>query len=237
MFVGKNIESVPKQKMRILLVSSDNKLIEKLNLNLRGCYIVDTARGASQAVSLSETNYYDSIVVDTYLDDIEGLELCKMIRDYDVDSPTAYLSNKEDRSDRVMCLDAGIDVIIPRYAGVEEILGQIHALARRNGNHKNGRNVLKIRNISLDMKNRIFYIDGRCLHLRRKEFDLMEYLMINKGRAVSKEELLEHVWEKGLDVMSNTVEVHIRSLRKNFESMLGEKIIRTNRGFGYEIET
>jgi DNA-binding response OmpR family regulator len=223
--------------MRILLVSSDNKLIEKLSLDLRDCYIVDVAKKAVEAVNLSETTYYDSIVVDTFLDDIEGLELCKMMREYEVESPTAFLSSKEDRSDRVMCLDAGIDVIIPRNAGIEEILCQIHALVRRNGNNKNSKNILKVRNISLDMKNRIFYIDGKCLHLRRKEFDLMEYLMINKGRSVSKEELLEHVWEKGLDVMSNTVEVHIRCLRKKFENILGDKVIKTNRGFGYEIET
>lgn len=237
MFIVKNMGNVLKQKMRILLVSSDNKLIEKLNLGLKDRYIVDTAHKASQAINLSETTYYDSIVVDTYLDGIEGLELCKLIREYDVDSPTAYLSNKEDRSDRVMCLDAGIDVIIPRYAGTEEILGQIHALVRRNGNHKNGKNVLTIRDISLDMKNRTFYVEGKCLHLRRKEFDLIEYLMINSGRSVSKEELLEHVWERGLDVMSNTVEVHIRCLRKKFESVMGDKVIKTNRGFGYEIET
>ena len=221
--------------MRILLVSNDNKLIKKLNLDLRDCYIVDIAKKALEAVTLSETVYYDSIVVDTFLDDIEGLELCKMIREYEVESPTAFLSSKEDRSDRVMCLDAGIDVIIPRNAAIEEILGQIHALVRRNGTHKNGKNVLKFGHISLDMKNRIFYIDGICIHLRRKEFDLMEYLMINNGRAVSKEELLEHVWEKGLDVMSNTVEVHIRCLRKKLENVMGEKVIRTNRGFGYEI--
>lgn len=221
--------------MRILLVSNDNKLIKKLNLDLRDCYIVDIAKKALEAVTLSETVYYDSIVVDTFLDDIEGLELCKMIREYEVESPTVFLSSKEDRSDRVMCLDAGIDVIIPRNAAIEEILGQIHALIRRNGTHKNGKNVLKFRHISLDMKNRIFYIDGICIHLRRKEFDLMEYLMINNGRAVSKEELLEHVWEKGLDVMSNTVEVHIRCLRKKLENVMGEKVIRTNRGFGYEI--
>lgn len=221
--------------MRILLVSNDNKLIKKLNLDLRDCYIVDIAKKALEAVTLSETVYYDSIVVDTFLDDIEGLELCKMIREYEVESPTAFLSSKEDRSDRVMCLDAGIDVIIPRNAAIEEILGQIHALIRRNGTHKNGKNVLKFGHISLDMKNRIFYIDGICIHLRRKEFDLMEYLMINNGRAVSKEELLEHVWEKGLDVMSNTVEVHIRCLRKKLENVMGEKVIRTNRGFGYEI--
>lgn len=221
--------------MRILLVSNDNKLIKKLNLDLRDCYIVDIAKKALEAVTLSETVYYDSIVVDTFLDDIEGLELCKMIREYEVESPTVFLSSKEDRSDRVMCLDAGIDVIIPRNAAIEEILGQIHALIRRNGTHKNGKNVLKFRHISLDMKNRIFYINGICIHLRRKEFDLMEYLMINNGRAVSKEELLEHVWEKGLDVMSNTVEVHIRCLRKKLENVMGEKVIRTNRGFGYEI--
>lgn len=223
--------------MRILLVSNDNKLIKKLNLDLRDCYIVDIAKKAVEAVNLSETNYYDSIVVDTFLEDIEGLELCKMIREYEVESPTAFLSSKDDRSDRVMCLDAGIDVIIPRSAGIEEILGQIHALVRRNGNHKNSKNLLKIGSISLDMKNRIFYINDRCTRLRRKEFDLIEYLMINKGRPISKEELLEHVWERGLDVMSNTVEVHIRCLRKKFEDTIGDNVIKTNRGFGYEIET
>jgi DNA-binding response OmpR family regulator len=224
-------------KMRILIVSGDNNLFEKLTNKFRNLFVVDTACAASKAIGLSESNFYDSIVVDSVLRDIEGLELCRMMRECGVDSPTAFLSGKEDRSDRLMCFDAGVDVIIPRYADIEEILAQVNALVRRNGSKSNGKHILKIGNISLDMKNRKFYLNSRCVYLRRKEFDLMEYLMVHKGRPVSKEELLEHVWEKGLDVMSNTVEVHIRSVRRKFEAEVGVGLVKTHRGFGYEIET
>ena len=223
--------------MRILIVSGDNNLFEKLIYRLRDSFVVDTAKEAKKAVILSESNYYDSILVDSVLEDVGGLELCRMMREYGVDSPTAFLSGKEDCSDRLMCFDAGVDVIISRYAEIEEIIAQVNALIRRNGINSNGKYILKIGNISLDMKKRKFYLNSRCVYLRRKEFDLMEYLMIHKDRSVSKEELLEHVWERGLDVMSNTVEVHVRSVRKKFEAEVGVRVVKTHRGFGYEIET
>ena len=87
------------------------------------------------------------------------------------------------------------------------------------------------------MNDRRVFVDGKEFPLRRKEDDLLEYLMLHCGRAVSKEEILEHVWESGLDTISNTVEVHIRNIRNKFEENFGTSLIKTYRGFGYEIET
>lgn len=223
--------------MRILLVASDNQLLNRLIFEFKNVFIVDTAKEASKAISLSESTYYDAIIVDATLLDIEGLELCKMMREFGVESPTALLSGRDDRSDRVMCFDAGVDVVLPRCACSEEISAQVKVLTRRNGSQSNCRTLLKFGNITLDTKNKLFYINENLIYLRRKEFDLLEYLLIHHGRPVPKEELLEHVWEKGLDVLSNTVEVHIRSVRTKLEREAGVKIIKTHRGFGYEIET
>ena len=224
--------------MRILLVGINRGVIKELNLKLKNIFIVDTAASASKAISLSESTCYDSIIISTSLLDINGLELCKMLRSYGVDSPIALISNNDNSPNKVMCFDMGADAVISTTQfSMDEIIAQINVLVRRNGNHNNCENFLKYGDIKLDMKNKKFYANDIFVPLRRKEFDLLEYLMIHRDKPVSKEELLEHVWEKGIDVLSNTVEVHVRSIRVKFHKIANSKVIKTYRGFGYKIET
>ena len=223
--------------MRILLAGINKGIIKELTLKLKSVFVVDTASSASKALILSESTYYDSIIIGPSLSDMDGMELCRTMRNCDVNSPIALLSDKENSSDRVMGFDAGVDVMISDKASIDEIILQTNVLARRNGNHNNCENFLKWGNIKLDVKNKKFYANDNFIYLRRKEFDLLEYLMINRGKPISKEEILDHVWERGIDVLSNTVEVHVRSIRVKFEKAANSRIIKTHRGFGYEIDS
>ncbi|MBW6441339.1 response regulator transcription factor [Patescibacteria group bacterium] len=223
--------------MRLLLISCNKEDIEKLIPELEKYYIIDIASDEPSSIYLSECNLYDIIVINSELPDMCGLELCSMIRSLQVETPIVLISDNNDCAYRVRSFDAGVDVIIFKPIDVYEILAQINVLTRRNGNSKNCQNTISSGNLSLNMKDKKFFAGETYIYLRRKEFDLMEYLMINRGRMVSKEELLEHVWEKGIDVISNTVEVHIRNIRMKLVNTEGEGAIKTRRGFGYEIET
>lgn len=223
--------------MRLLFVESDRRIIKELIPRLRDSYITDTAYNSYKALVLSESNPYDVILIDNEICDVEGSELCRMLREIDIDSPIVLLLSKKDDRSVVKSLDAGADVVIMKPYSVEEVVAQINVLARRNSNNKNCMNIIEAGKVCLDMKNKVVYVGGIRIYLRRKEFDLLEYLAIHRGRIVSKEEILEHVWEKGIFVFCNTVEVHVRSIRIKFINEAGINIIKTYRGFGYEIET
>jgi len=218
-------------------VESDRRIIKELIPRLRDSYITDTAYNSYNALVLSESNPYDTILIDDECCDIEGSELCRMLREIDIDSPIALLLSKKDGKSVVRSLDAGADVVIQKPFSVDEVIAQINVLARRNSNNKNCMNTIKVGKVCFDMKNKVVYVGGIRVYLRRKEFDLLEYLAIHRGRIISKEEILEHVWERGMFVFCNTVEVHVRSIRLKFLNEAGINIIKTYRGFGYEIET
>jgi DNA-binding response OmpR family regulator len=223
--------------MRLLLVGSNKSYLKEFLPKFKKNYVVDVANLSSRALHLSEFCCYDSIIIDSYLEDIPALELCRMMRDLNVDYPIIYLCDRKNKNDRVRALSTGVDVMITKPVDVEEIKAQIHVLTRRSANHKNCSDILKSGDLCLDMKNNKFFFNGNEVSLRRKEFDILEYLMINRGRVISKEELLEHVWDRGIEIFSNTVEVHMLNIRIKFRDMGGGNIVKTHRGFGYEIES
>ncbi len=223
--------------MRLLFVEGDRRIIKELVPLLRELFIIDTAYCSTKALVLSEANFYDVILLDDDMYGMKGLELCRMMREIDIDSPILLIINENDKENRLMGFDAGADVIIQKPLISEEVVAQINVLARRNGKARNSSNLIRIGNMCLDMKDKLVQFGDCPIELRRKEFDLLEYLAINHGRIISKEEILEHVWEKGLFIFSNTVEVHVRGIRLKFMKGAGARVIKTCRGFGYKIET
>ncbi len=224
--------------MRLLYVSCNEPKTDELYIGLRSSFIVDTVTTGSQATCLSESLCYDTIIIASSPSDIGGAELCKAIRGFGVISPIILISSSSKSADRVASLNSGVDVVIKKPVSVEEVKAQINVLARRVGKDlAYCKDVINFGRLSLNMNDRRVFVDGKTIPLRRKEYDLLEYLMLHYGRTVSKEEILEHVWERGLDTISNTVEVHVRNIRNKFGENFGMKLIKTYRGFGYEIET
>jgi len=221
--------------MRLLIIKDDKELLKDVINEVEKNYIVDVASNGSDGAYLSQVNDYDVMVIDSDLPDIDSVEVCKMTRDADIKTPILLLSGNNEPSCKAKSLDAGADVTFSKPVDVDEFMAQLRALARRNGMLCNG-SMIKIGRMEIDLKKKQLYVGDKPLPLRRKEFDLLEYLLLNKGRVVSREEILEHVWDQGIYVFSNTVEVHVRSLRNRLNKYVGKKFIKTIRGFGYKID-
>ncbi len=208
--------------MRILVVDRDSYLAEEIEKS----YLVDAASDGNEGVCLSHDNDYDAIVVGPTLLGIEALDFCKTAREAQVKAPILFISHEH----RTNALDFGADVCTKPPVEPEELKAQLRALIRR-GSDLNFISIIKSGKLEVNFKERTVLWKGKEISLRRKEYDLIEYLAFHKGKVISKENILEHVWEVGLYVYSNSVEVHVRNIRRKF----GAKIIKTVRGFGYMI--
>jgi two-component system OmpR family response regulator len=221
--------------MRILLVEDDKELLDDVLTEVEKDYVVDVAYSGVEGTYLSQINDYDVMVFDAELPDMDGVEICRVTRSANIKTPIILLHDSCELSNKVMSLDAGADVNLQKPINIPEVKAQVRALTRRNSSNS-GSCILKVGKLEVDCRQKLVLVKGRIVHLRRKEFDLLEYLVINRKRIVPKEEILEHVWEKGIYIFSNTVEVHIKSLRERFRRLAGKNIIRTVRGFGYRID-
>jgi DNA-binding response OmpR family regulator len=221
--------------MRLLIVEEDIEYSNDLLDNFANQYTTDVAYSGYDGTYLSTVNEYDAILVSDVLPDINGKEFCEQVRDNEVDSPVMILMDAAKAPDYISeTLDSGADDYIYRSQNKIELLAKIRALIRRSKcNLKSS--LIKHKNIQLQIKEKSLRINNKNVDLRRKEYDLLEYLMINSNRVVSKEELLEHIWDKGILVESNTLEVNISNLRKKLKEYSLDNFVRTVKGFGYLI--
>jgi DNA-binding response OmpR family regulator len=221
--------------MRLLLVDSDKDNINSFREEIERDYVVDVAYSGQEGVYLAQTNDYDVIVLDTPISDIPDEEVCKNSRIANAAAPIIVLAKEPTAlARRIPCLDSGADVFLAKPVASTELCAQVRALLRRSKDIASG-NIITKGPIEIDLKRRAVRVHGVSKNLRRKEYDLLVYMLLNQGRVVSKEEILEHVWYESIYVLSNTVEVHVRNLRKKLEDATGPEIIKTVRGFGYEV--
>jgi len=220
--------------MRVLLIEDDREVAENIKDEIEKHYIVDVAYSGHDGSYLSQVNDYDAMVVDMALSDISGIELCRMTRAANINTPILMLAQTNDVSPKVSSLDSGADDCMSKPLSSPELLARLRALTRRQPLIAHS-NMLCVGDLCLDLVTRTARRANITINLRRKEFDLLEYLMINKNRVVSKELILDHVWEQGIDVGSNTIEVHIRTLRRKVDRPFGKKSIKTFYNFGYKI--
>lgn len=221
--------------MRILFIEDDKEALDNVVTEVEKDYVVDVAYSGAEGSYLSQINDYDAMLVSDSLPDMGGIEICKQTRGADISTPIIVYNDNHKIGDKVMSLDAGADVVLQKPLNILEIKAQIRALTRRNNLISSGC-VLKVGKLEIDCQQKRVSVNGKVIHLRRKEFDLLEYLVINRKRVISKEEILEHVWQKGIYVFSNTVEVHIKSLREKFKKPIRKNVIRTIRGYGYKLD-
>lgn len=222
--------------MRVLIIEEDPNIMRDILDEVEKNYLVDVAYNAAEGTYLSQVNDYDAIVVDSTLSDMDGVEVCKTTRSANVDAPIVLISDEKCVSYKVRSLDAGADCLLGKPIDTTELLAEMRTLIRRKSGFGSN-NEICLGRISLDVRSREVKVDDRAVVLRRKEYDVFEYLVFNKGRNVSKEELLEHVWRSGVYILSNTVEVTVKSLRDKLEECLGCRLIKTVPGFGYRLES
>lgn len=220
--------------MRVLFVEEDLGYINTLMGELSRDYVVDIAHTGEDGVYLSEVNDYDVIIVSDKLPDCTGIEMCCLTRTSKISSPIMLISEEFDHYKLLECLESGADICLPKRADPKQIHTGLDVLIRKSVSTKNL--PIVIGDMSFDICSKVVSILGQEVKLRRKEYDILEYLVLRVGRIVSKEELLEHVWVKGIYVLSNTVEVHVTHLRNAIEKPFNIKFIETIKGFGYRLK-
>lgn len=223
--------------MRILVVEDEHRIAQTIKKGLeQERYAVDVAYTGTDGYDLASTESYDTIVLDLMLPGMDGLTICKELRKHNIHTPILILTAKGQIQDKVTGLDSGADDYLTKPFSFEELLARIRALARRPETFKE--NILKVGDLTLDPKSYVVTRNNQLISLSNKEFSLLEYLMRNAGKILTKDEIISHVWDYESDILPNTVEVNIRNLRNKIDHPFKNKkpLLQTVRGFGYKIE-
>jgi DNA-binding response OmpR family regulator len=222
--------------MRILIVDDEPELLEQLRLVLtEQRYDVDLAVDGEMALDKVFDNPYDLILLDIMLPKRDGLAVLQEIRQAKIGTPVLMLTAKGEVPDKIRGLDEGADDYLAKPFSVAELLARIRALLRRTSEH--GVPVLGVKDVQLNTVTREVTKNADHLKLTPKEFSVLEFLLYNKNRVVSRFSLAEHVWGEDFDpfTMSNYIDVHIKNLRQKIADLDGS-VIRTIRGVGYIIK-
>lgn len=217
--------------MRVLLVEDDELLGDGVRNGLiQYGYTVDWVKDGQSAQQAILTESFDIVVLDIGLPKKSGLEVVKAIRSKNIATPVVLLTARETVEDRVRGLDAGADDYIVKPFDLDELTARMRALQRRTTSRAEP--ILTHGNISLDPASHTVHLNGELINISRREFALLQKLLENAGRVLSREHLTSTLYGWGDDVDSNALEVHIHNLRKKF----GTKLIRTIRGVGYMVD-
>ena len=220
--------------MNILVVEDDREMAELLVRGLREeAHEVKLAYDGATALQLSTDASFDLILLDVMLPGVDGLEVAKQLRLRSEQIPVLMLTARDALPDIVRGLDAGADDYMTKPFSFLELLARIRALERRNSTK--ARNVLEVGELVLDASSYRAFRKGRELSLSLTEFRLLELLVRNRGRVVSRNTIVETVWSNRREIEQNTVDAFVRLLRKKMEDGTAERLIQTHRGFGYSI--
>ncbi|OGD56394.1 DNA-binding response regulator [Candidatus Berkelbacteria bacterium RBG_13_40_8] len=222
--------------MRVLIIEDDHKIANAIKKGLeQESFACDVEYNGEKGLGAALAIDYDLIILDRMLPEIDGIKICRVLRDHEKNTPILILTAKDQTRDKVDGLNAGADDYLIKPFAFEELLARIKALLRRPQNHIN--KILKIGDLSLDTVNYEVKRDGKKITLSTTEFALLEYLMRNPNRILTKDNIIAHVWDYDADILPNTVEVYIGYLRakidKPFKNL--KPLIYTSRGFGYKI--
>ncbi|KKU49345.1 MAG: Two component transcriptional regulator, winged helix family [Candidatus Woesebacteria bacterium GW2011_GWF2_46_8] len=219
--------------MRILLVEDDPKILDDLaRLLTENGYVVDKQSTLEGAIDQATSSEHDCIVLDRGLPDGDGLELVKTLQEEDIKTPVLVLTAKNSAKELVKGLDIGADDYLGKPFGIDELLARIRGLIRRGGSDKT-LPVLSALDLELDTNTTTVKRAGKMIALSPKEYAMLHYLLVNKNRTIDRIDLLTHVWGDEIDLFSNTVDVHVRYLRRKIDDKHAKKLIRTVRGKGY----
>ena len=219
--------------MKLLIIEDDSSIRNVLRMSLEAeCFAVDEAEDGDHGSYLARTNEYDLVILDNVLPKKLGRQVCQEIRDAGKTMPVLLLSMKSDILEKVKILDSGADDYMTKPFSFEELLARIRALTRRPQNIEES--ILKIRDVILNRDRHEVQKSGKELNLTRKEFSLLELLLLNKEKVVSRGQILEHVWDINADPFSNTIEAHILNLRNKLEDK-NRDLIKNVPGRGYKI--
>jgi two-component system OmpR family response regulator len=219
---------------RILVVEDELKMASLLRRGLlEEGHAVDIARTGDDALWMTGATEYDAVVLDLMLPGIDGIEVCRLLREREVWAPVLMLTARDAVEDRVAGLDAGADDYLPKPFSFAELLARIRALVRRGAAERPS--VLEVGDLRLDPATHRVWRGDRELRLSGKEFALLDTFMRRPGQVLSRYQLLEHGWDYGYENRSNVVDVYVRYLREKIDRPFGRASLETVRGVGYRL--
>jgi DNA-binding response OmpR family regulator len=223
--------------MKILIVDDEDELRQRLRQALSNeQYMVETAKNGDEALdNIADDDSFDLIILDIMMPGRDGLSVLKEIRKEGINTPVLMLTALGDLDDRIRGLDQGADDYLAKPFSMSELLARIRAMLRRG---RGGNPLLTCGPVTLNTVNRFVTLDDMPVTLTVKEFAILEFLLYNKGRVVSRFSLAEHVWGDNFDpfTMSNFIDVHMKNLRQKIKKGGRDSVIRTVRGAGYIID-
>ncbi len=222
---------------RILVVDDEKLIVKGLRFSLEQDGMeVDCAYDGKEAIDLARQHEYDVVLLDVMLPVYDGFEVCQQIREFS-DMPIIMLTAKGDDMDKILGLDMGADDYITKPFNILEVKARIKAIIRRSSKkakESEPRNIIKVKELTMDRESRRVFISGREINLTAKEFDLLELLISNPGRVYSREKLLNIVWGYEYPGDVRTVDVHVRRLREKVEANPSDpQYVYTKWGVGY----
>ena len=218
--------------MRLLVVEDEKKLNELITKKLKKEYYgVDSCFDGEEAVRYVEGTEYDAIILDIMLPKLDGFEVIKRIRAKKNKVPILLLTARDNIDDKVKGLDYGADDYLVKPFIFEELMARIRVLLRRNSG--NADNVVTIANLKVDLDAKTVFRDDKLIKLSAREYSVLEYLIRNKGKILSRERIEDHIWNYDYEGGTNVIDVYIRYLRKKIDDSYTPKLIHTIRGLGY----
>jgi two-component system OmpR family response regulator len=222
--------------VRILIIEDDRKIASFLEKGFReNGYAVDRAADGEEGLALARQDFYDAIIADLMLPKLDGLDMISRLRAEKVNTPVLILSARRTVDDRIKGLQAGGDDYMVKPFSFSELLVRVQTLLRRTSLTPEPM-LLRVEGLTLDIARRNAEREGQTIELQPKEFALLEYLMRNAGRVVTKTSILEHVYDYSFDPQTNVVDVLVCRLRNHIDNDFDEKLIHTVRGAGYVLK-
>jgi len=220
--------------MHVVLIEDDEKIATFVSQGLRQeAHVVSWARSGEEGLALARQSGVDLAIVDVTLPGRDGLSIVRALRDAKITVPVIVLSARAAVEDRVRGLDAGADDYLTKPFSFAELLARVAALMRRASTRSESPVRLQVGDLTLDLASRRVHRHDRAIDLQAKEFLLLEYLMRNQGRVLSKTMILQHVWDYHFDPQTNVVDVLVSRLRSKIDRDFPQKLIHTLRGVGY----
>ncbi len=220
--------------MRILLVEDEQNVASFLKKGLEEeFYTVDVAEGGGDGFAMATSKEYDCIILDVMLPEISGIEICKRLRSTNVKTPILMLTALDSVGSKVEGLESGADDYLTKPFAFSELLARIRALLRRA---PDSLSELTIGDLRMDLLSRRVFRGEQEIVLTQKGFAILEYFLRNKGRVLSRTQIIENIWGYNFDPNTNVVDVHIKFLREKIDKDFNKKLIHTVRGSGYVLK-
>lgn len=219
--------------MRVLIIEDNPIIAKSLREHLKQHYAVDICNKGKDGLSKAETISYDTILLDLRLPDISGEEICRSLRKKNINTPIIVISGRSEVGSKVDLLDMGADDYLTKPFNLHELRARIN-VAMRHISSNCAAGVIAFDSLELDPAARTVKRGDRAISLRRKEFDLLEYLMRNNGQTLTRRMIMEHIWDANENLWANVVDVHIKYLRDKIDRPYKSNFIQTVHGIGYK---